>query len=95
MWEIVFWRKGLLFEAWKVARRGGTHSCEGRFPSSRSSPLATQLFCVVVSGYVLTGRWMWDFWMTDGKAARGAGLFPGSENFFENFATFGVSGVFI
>ncbi len=67
MWEIVFWRKGLLFEAWKVARRGGTHSCEGRFPSSRSSPLATQLF----RGGDLLG--------VDGKAARLAGLFPGSE----------------
>ena len=41
-----------LFKAEETARRGSIRSCEGHFPSSRSSPPATQIAvdCRDVSG---------------------------------------------
>ena len=44
-----------LCEAWKFVGRGGTQSCEARFPSPHPAPLGTPLFCVVVGVNVLTG----------------------------------------
>ena len=51
----IFGIKVRLCEAWKFVGRGGTQSCEARFPSPHPAPLGTPLFCVVVGVNVLTG----------------------------------------